>query len=97
MLHKSDSNYQEGVTFSEPTHMSNPQTVLFSLLTNTYFSTFRFYVETHFYTTDGPGPSLATVPGGLVVRIQCFHCCGPTSISDQEQKSCFKPLQVKAS
>ena len=36
---------------------------------NTYFSTFHLYVEIHFYTADGPGPSLATVPGGLVVRI----------------------------
>ena len=26
-------------------------------------------MEIHFYTADGPGPSLATVPGGLVVRI----------------------------
>ena len=33
---------------------------------------------------------------GLVARIQRSHCCGPTSISGQEPKPCFKPLQAEA-
>ena len=39
--------------------------------------------------------SLATVSGGLVVRIQHCICHGLTSISHQEPKPCFKLLQAK--
>ena len=61
------------------------------------FTTFRLYVEVHFYTADGPGPChRPLVPGGLVARIRHSHCCSLTSISGQEPKSCFKPLQAEA-
>ena len=33
---------------------------------------------------------------GLVARIRCSHCRDPTSITGRELKSCFKPLQAKA-
>ena len=39
--------------------------------------------------------SLPTSPHGLVVRIQYSPSCDLTSISDQELKSCFKPLQAE--
>ena len=63
----------------------------------TCFTTFRLYVEIHFYTADGPGPfHWPLVPRSLVAGIQGSHCHGPTSISSQELKSCFKPLQAEA-
>ena len=63
----------------------------------THFTTFHLYVEIHFYTADGPGPChWSLVPCGLVAKIQHSHCNGLTSVSGQEPKSCFKPLQTKA-
>ena len=60
----------------------------------TCFTTFCLFVGIHFYKVSGPGVlSLAT---GLVARIQHSHCCSLTSISGQEPKSCFKPLQAEA-
>ena len=74
--------------------------MLYSFLPNKhimYFTTFRLYVEIHFYATNGPGRChWPLVPGGLAARIWCSHCCDPTSISGWEPKPSFKPLLAKA-
>ena len=50
----------------------------------TCFTMFCLYVEIHFYTADVTGPRhWPLVPGGLVARIQCSHCCALTSVSGQ--------------
>ena len=62
----------------------------------TCFTTFCLCVKIHFCTADGPGAyHQPLVPGGLVARIQCSHCCSQTSFSSWELKSCFKLLQAE--
>ena len=62
-----------------------------------FLTTFHLFVEIHFYTAEGSGPChWPLVPGGLVARIQRSHCHCPTSVSGWKLKSCFKPLQAKA-
>ena len=46
------------------------------------------------YKVSGPG--VLSLAAGLVARIQHSHCHNLTSISGQERKSCFKPLQAEA-
>ena len=85
MPHISDSNYDEGLTLS----LSPPMCLSTRTLSppNEYFTcfiTFHPFVGIHFYKADRPGVlSLATVPGGLVARIQHSHCRGLTSTSGQ--------------
>ena len=65
------------LSLSEPTRVStHTYCTLFPPNKHfTGFTTFRLYVEIHFFTADGPGPChWSLVPGGLVAGIQCSHC-----------------------
>ena len=99
MPHINDSNHHEGTTLFEPTHVSihTHCTLLPSNKHFSCFTTFRLYDEIHFYTADGPGPfHWPLVSGGLAAGIQGSHRHGSTSVSGQELKPCFKPLQAEA-
>ena len=95
---KSDSNHRKGATLSEPASVSIRAYIFFPPDKHIVsFTTFRLYVEIHFYTADGPGPfHWPLAPGGLLAGIQGSHCHRPISISGQELKPCFKPLQAEA-
>ena len=94
MSHISDSNYHEGRTLplSPPVCLSTctlfPPNKHF-----TCFTTCRLCGNSFLQSRRARALSLVT---GLVARIQCSHCCSLTSISGRELKSCFKPLQAKA-
>ena len=83
MRHKSDSNDHEGATLSlSPPARLSTRTLSPPNKHFTCFTTFRLYVEIHFYTVDGPGPRhRPLVPGGLGARIQRSHGHSLTSIS----------------
>ena len=87
MPHKSDSNYQEGATLSEPTRVSINTYPIF-LLTSTLLvsllsvSVWKFISAQ--LTGQGPG-HWPVVPGGLVARILCSHCCSQTSVSGRNR------------
>ena len=83
MPHISDLNYHERDSLAEPALVSLFTRTLFPPIKHfTCFTIFHLFVEIHFYKASGPGAlSLATVPGGLVARIQCSHCHSLTSVS----------------
>ena len=64
-------------------------TVLFFLLIKPLLASLLSVSIWKFFSTQLMGQGLAT---SLVARIQCSHCCWPTSVSGQELKSCFKLL-----
>ena len=85
MPHISDSNYHEGRTLSLSPPVCLSTCTLFP--PNKHFvSLLSAFMGIHFCKAVwARALSLAT---GLVVRIQCSHCCGLTSV--WELKSCFK-------
>ena len=94
MPHISDSSYHKGATLSLSlllclsTHTLFPPNKHF-----TCFTAFHLCGNSFLKIQRAKTLPLAT---GLVARIQCSHCLSLTSISGQEPKSCFKPLQAKA-
>ena len=53
---KSDSNHRKGATLSEPASVSIRAYIFFPPDKHIVsFTTFRLYVEIHFYTADKPG------------------------------------------
>ena len=69
--------------------------VPFFLLINTLLVSLLSISLWKFSSTQLTGQGLVTGHWSSA-RIQRSHCCSPTSISGQEPKPCFKPLQAEA-
>ena len=81
-------------SLSEPTHVCLFTCTIFPPNKHfTCFTIFRLCGNSFLQRWRARALSLAS---GLVVRIQRSHCCGLTSISGREPKSCFKPLKAEA-
>ena len=92
--HVSDSNYHQGTTlFLSPPMYVYPH-VHFFLLINTLLISLLSISLWQFISTKPKGQGLVT--GHWPWRSSGQDCCYLPSISGPKRKSCFKPLQVKA-
>ena len=83
---KKDANYHEGTILQVHPYVY-PYILFFFLINTLLVSLLPIFVEDHFYEAKGPRAlSLATVPGGLVAKIQCSHHPSLTSVFGQGTK-----------
>ena len=83
---KKDANYHEGTILQVHPYVY-PHILFFFLINILLVSPLPIFVEDHFYEAKGPRAlSLATVPGGLVAKIQCSHHPSLTSVFGQGTK-----------
>ena len=96
MSHITDVNYHEGAALSESTPVSFHTYFTPFPPTNTHFTCFTTFHLCGNSFLQIPRAKALSQTTGLVARIQLSHCHDLTSISDEEPKPCFKPLQTKA-
>ena len=85
MFHKSNSNYHEGATLSEPTCVSIHYMYLFFLLINPLLVLLLSIFVGILFLQSQQARALPLTTG-LVARIWCSHCHDLTSVSGREQK-----------
>ena len=95
MPHINDSNHHEGMTLSESALCVYPH-VLYPFPPNKHFTCFiSFHLCGNSLLQNWRVKALSLTTG-LIVRIWCSHCHDLASISGQESKPLFKPLQLEA-